>query len=156
MLEMDHSSEAELKEPLKRSSFIHFSTTSQPPRLTPRRNGILVTAEVAAGAEEVGVELGLELLNEVVDGLGVLELLAAAVEIGLEELKEDVDSFSELELEDEVLKVEALSVVEGFDGIELDEVKGFCVGTPSALEALLVVLKAAIECEVVGLDEPVG
>jgi hypothetical protein len=129
MLEMDHSSEAELKELLKRSSFIHFSTTSQPPRLTPRRKGILVTAEVVAGADEVGVELGLELLAEV-------------VELGLEELIEEVDSFTELE--DEGLKVETLSVVEGFDAVEL-EVEGLCVGTPSALEALLVALKAAVE-----------
>jgi hypothetical protein len=43
------------------SSFIHFSRTSQPPRLTPRRKGILVLAG-GDGVTGVDVELGLELL----------------------------------------------------------------------------------------------
>lgn len=50
-------SEAEAKEPVKAFGFIHFSRTSQPPKLTPRRKGI-VLFEVLEGvgiAEEMGM-----------------------------------------------------------------------------------------------------
>jgi len=50
-------STAEEKAPLKVSLFIHFSRTSQPPRFTPRRKGMVVLA----GVEGVGV--GIEVVE---------------------------------------------------------------------------------------------
>lgn len=124
MEEMDHSSKAEAKEPEKSWSFIHFSATSQPPRLTPRRKGVLVTAVAleAAGGGEVALELGFEAVDEVFDGL-------AAPALELEDADDDKD-----------LKPETLSAVE----VLCEEVEGLGVGCPSTLDALLVLLKAAV------------
>lgn len=51
-------STAEENDPEKQSAFIHFSRTSQPPRLTPRRKGISAGpwGEIAAGLGR-GVEM---------------------------------------------------------------------------------------------------
>lgn len=63
-------STADEKAPLKASEFIHFSRTSQPPKLTPRRKVV----EVFAGAEGAGVEIE-EVMDEAAaeEGVAVVE-----------------------------------------------------------------------------------
>lgn len=91
-------STAEAKSPVKRSPSIQDSRTSQPPRLTPRRNGIVVLAtDVVEGAvvvndeasEEVTVGttlLGVEIMDEEIVG-GIIEV----VRVGIGRVGIDID-----------------------------------------------------------------
>jgi hypothetical protein len=78
------------KPPVKASLSIHFSRTSQPPRFTPRRNGIVV----AVNEEEVEVELvfevGIDTDVEEVSGT-MLENVVGACMVWTFDFEDDAD-----------------------------------------------------------------
>lgn len=123
-------STAEEKEPLKRSPSIQDSRTSQPPRFTPRRNGIDV----------LPVEV------DVVDGEEVVELDLAALllVVGVSEVDE-IDGGI----------IEVVSVEREIDGIEV-EIDGIETGIDGARTEVEGVVAETVDVELVGsAKEPV-
>ena len=68
---------------MKASSFIHFSRTSQPPRLTPRRNGMPVLDGMGARVEVGLVDVGAaDEMGRVMDGVGIGSSEVVGIEVG--------------------------------------------------------------------------
>jgi hypothetical protein len=115
-------STAEEKGPEKASSFIHFSRTSQPPRLTPRRKGILVFD--GDEAAEFWGDIEVDVDDERTDADVAREVVLRAEELVSSEAVEIDTRVAKVELGSWMLVVGAVEVEETFNNVKnvLDEI----------------------------------